>query len=72
MEIFLGTREAEQCRSHHQKMEKKYKTFEEILLNLRHQYFGTDDCAPVISELEKNDVPFPDGIVSSDILYSKS
>lgn len=41
MEIFLGTREAEQCRSHHQKMEKKHKTFQEILLHLRTHFYGT-------------------------------
>lgn len=31
MEIFIGTRQAEQCRSHHQKMQKKYMNFISIL-----------------------------------------
>lgn len=31
MSHFIGTRAADQCRSHHQKMEKKYKTFENIV-----------------------------------------
>lgn len=31
MSHYIGTRAADQCRSHHQKMEKKYKTFESIL-----------------------------------------
>ena len=35
MENFLGTRGATQCRSHHQKMEKKYGNFRGILLHLR-------------------------------------
>jgi hypothetical protein len=35
MAAFIATREAEQCRSHHQKMEKKYHTFYQILLRLR-------------------------------------
>lgn len=35
MSDFIGTREAEQCRSHHQKMEKKHHTFYRILAHLR-------------------------------------
>jgi hypothetical protein len=31
MANFLETRAADQCRSHHQKMEKKYKSFDVIL-----------------------------------------
>jgi hypothetical protein len=35
MSKFISTREAEQCRSHHQKMEKKFSSFSRILLHLR-------------------------------------
>ena len=35
MADFVGSRAADQCRSHHQKMEKKYKTFYNIIYNLR-------------------------------------
>ena len=41
MAKFVSTREAEQCRSHHQKMEKKHKTFAKILLNLRLSHYET-------------------------------
>lgn len=47
MESFLGTRQAEQCRSHHQKMEKKFKYFERILIHLRNVYYGTLDSAAI-------------------------
>ena len=41
MALFISTRQAEQCRSHHQKMEKKYHSFYRIIEKLRMQYFGT-------------------------------
>lgn len=40
MSTFIGTREAEQCRSHHQKMEKKFHSFSKILLHLRREHYG--------------------------------
>jgi len=43
MATFVETREAEQCRSHHQKMEKKYKYFSKILMSLRLQNYNTDE-----------------------------
>lgn len=39
MSTFIGTREAEQCRSHHQKMEKKFHSFSKILMHLRHEHY---------------------------------
>jgi hypothetical protein len=54
MASFIGTREAEQCRSHHQKMEKKYRNFYQILLKLRMDFYGTDSCERVKGELEDN------------------
>jgi hypothetical protein len=51
MASFVQTREAEQCRSHHQKMEKKYKFFSKILMNLRQQNYGCLDSEPIIEEM---------------------
>ena len=51
MEKFVGTREAEQCRSHHQKMEKKYKSFKQILVHLRKTHYGTDEEKPLAQDL---------------------
>lgn len=35
MADFVGSRAADQCRSHHQKMEKKFKSFYNIIYSLR-------------------------------------
>lgn len=35
MSLFISTRTADQCRSHHQKMEKNYSTCREIINNFR-------------------------------------
>jgi len=43
MALFIGSREAEQCRSHHQKMEKKYHSFTNIILYLRTFHYGSED-----------------------------
>ena len=50
MAHFIRTREAEQCRSHHQKMEKKYHTFHQILIKLRMDSYNT--LAPDLLRLE--------------------
>lgn len=71
METFLGNREAEQCRSHHQKMEKRYGEFSVILLNLRYQFYQTYDAFPIIEDLVKYDISFPDGILSAEELFGK-
>jgi len=47
MEIFIGTRQVEQCRSHHQKMEKKYLDFSTIISNLRDIHYSTQDTQPL-------------------------
>jgi hypothetical protein len=56
MEIFVGTREAEQCRSHHQKMEKKHGNFFAILKELRMQNYGAGDAETVLSDMHANGV----------------
>ena len=53
MSTYVGTREAEQCRSHHQKMEKKYHTFGHILEHLREQHYGTISPENLEADLRK-------------------
>jgi hypothetical protein len=53
MATFVDTREAEQCRSHHQKMEKKYKYFSKILMSLRLQNYDSDDNEVILSDMEE-------------------
>jgi hypothetical protein len=48
MATFIGTRAADQCRSHHQKMEKKYGSFHGILTALRRLNY--EDCSERISQ----------------------
>ncbi len=48
MEMFVGTRQAEQCRSHHQKMEKKYLNFTTIISNLRKMHYNSQEVDPVL------------------------
>lgn len=57
METFIGTRQAEQCRSHHQKMEKKYHDFVTIIHNLRIQHYDTDDIDPLAADIESSGYP---------------
>ena len=52
MALFVATREAEQCRSHHQKMEKKYHhSFCLILLHLREEHYHSHATAPLAHDL---------------------
>ena len=53
MASFVKTREAEQCRSHHQKMEKKYHSFYQILLKLRLRFYDSPSEEPLRLELEQ-------------------
>ena len=53
MATFVKTREAEQCRSHHQKMEKKYKYFSKILMSLRLQNYNSDDNELILYDMEE-------------------
>ena len=70
METFIGTREAEQCRSHHQKMEKKYKNFKQILLHLRNLHYATDDHTSVAEDLRSNEVALVDDpLVTAEYLH---
>lgn len=52
MATFVETREAEQCRSHHQKMEKKYKHFSKILMSLRLQNYNIDDSEIILTDMQ--------------------
>jgi hypothetical protein len=52
---FIGSREAEQCRSHHQKMEKKYFSFPNIALYLRKLHYNSDD-ARMVEDMATNNV----------------
>ena len=56
MATFIGSREAEQCRSHHQKMEKKYNTFPNILLHLRNFHYGSDDIEGISEDVRLNGI----------------
>ena len=47
MEKFVISREAEQCRSHHQKMEKKHGSFSTILKALRKTHYNSGDSEAV-------------------------
>ncbi len=53
MAAFISTREAEQCRSHHQKMEKKYHTFYQILLKLRMDFYNTANPEELRHDIEE-------------------
>lgn len=64
MEIFLGTREAEQCRSHHQKMEKRHGNFRNILLHLRRYHYHSEETEFVLDDIVKNDIKLIDGLVN--------
>ena len=56
MEKFVGTREAEQCRSHHQKMEKKHGAFTTILRELRRQHYTVEDTQTLLTDMRSNGV----------------
>jgi hypothetical protein len=52
MAAFVGSREAEQCRSHHQKMEKKFShAICPILLHLRHHHYHSALDAPLRQDM---------------------
>lgn len=68
MELFIGTRQAEQCRSHHQKMEKKYLNFATIIANLRKQHYNTLDTEPMLQELNDNGISACDGLATMEYL----
>lgn len=64
MEIFVGTRLAEQCRSHHQKMEKKYLNFSNIITNLRKSHYNSLHTDPILEELNSADIVAIDGLAT--------
>jgi hypothetical protein len=68
MADFIGTREAEQCRSHHQKMEKKHHTFYKIIKNLRNEFYLSVDPSHVKADLEDNRIFEYDSLISEKSL----
>lgn len=71
MEIFVGTRQAEQCRSHHQKMEKKYYNFATIIANLRRMHYDSLRIEPIIAEMEANGVATIEGLATIEYLQQQ-
>lgn len=64
MADFLGSRAADQCRSHHQKMEKKFKHFYSIIYNLRLLHYGVPGSAELLAELRQLGLCIEDGLIS--------
>jgi len=59
MATFVGSREAYQCRSHHQKMEKKFgHSIAEILLHLRQIHYASGDSHFLEEELRAKGIDF--------------
>ena len=71
MALFVGTREAEQCRSHHQKMEKKHHSFSKILLSLRNQHYQRQDEQLLLEDLALNRIDIVDNILLASYLISE-
>lgn len=63
MANFIGSREAEQCRSHHQKMEKKFHSFPNIILYLRKLHYGFEDTHLLEEDLQKNSISISGGLM---------
>jgi hypothetical protein len=69
MAMFIGTRQAEQCRSHHQKMEKKYnRSICLILLNLRRQNYNSEEETQLEYEITLNQVELYNGLLTAKFL----
>ena len=73
MASFLGSREAEQCRSHHQKMEKKFDhSFCKILLFLREQHYASKCTLVLEEEILKDCIDVGSGLLSEEFLLQSS
>ena len=73
MSTFVGSREAEQCRSHHQKMEKKFDhSFCKILLFLREQHYASKCSLVLEEEILKNRIDVGSGLLSEEFLLQSS
>jgi hypothetical protein len=64
MADFLGSRAADQCRSHHQKMEKKYKNFYNIIYNLRLNHYNSLLVSDMLVELKHLNLCMDEGLIS--------
>ena len=72
MADFIGSREAEQCRSHHQKMEKKFKSFYKILKNLRFEFYSLADPEYVRRDFENNNITEYDPLIPQEKLEDEN
>ena len=66
MANFIQTREAEQCRSHHQKMEKKYHSFYQIIIKLRMDFFSSLSTEAIRNELEDQGYKIKEGTLLTE------
>ena len=64
MALFIGSREAEQCRSHHQKMEKKYHSFANIIFFLRKFHYGCEDTTSLEEDLINNQISLNEALIT--------
>jgi hypothetical protein len=71
MANFIETREAEQCRSHHQKMEKKHHTFYKIIKSLRNEFYLSGDPKHVKTDLENNSIFEYDPLIAEKALENE-
>ena len=65
MSTFIGSREAEQCRSHHQKMEKKHHSFSNILLHLRRSHYTTEETHDVEQDMHLSQIQIHQKLLST-------
>ena len=72
MERFVTTREAEQCRSHHQKMEKKHGAFVKILRELRRLNYGAPDAELIEADMRAHGVECTEPLLSWSALHTES
>ncbi len=69
MATFVGSREAYQCRSHHQKMEKKFgHSIAEILLHLREIHYASNESHLLEQELKAKSIEFQGPLLSEEFL----
>lgn len=71
MEMFVGTRQAEQCRSHHQKMEKKYLNFTTIISNLRKMHYNSQEVDSVLEDINNFGAHATEGLATIEYLMEQ-
>ena len=68
MADFIGTRAADQCRSHHQKMEKKFRTFYSIVYNLRIMHYSSAESRDIEADLRSYELQPPSTLIDASVL----